>query len=261
MKKYGLPALLGLIGFCVFAVSAQAHMLWLTPDNTSPKPGETVTITIGFGHHYPEGKMEKEGRLKAVYALAPDGSEIECQALSPATYTFTPDQKGTYWLYAAMKPGFVSNTTRGRKLGNKETLENVVSCSAFRMSAITPIRCGDSAWQPAKKNAHELEIMPAGDPETIGKGDTIALKVTFQGKPLAGASISPAAASHEKHDHGHGHDHNHGHAAVETDADGIARVQLTADGPWLFTARHQMPYPKETICDSFAYITSLMLDF
>jgi len=261
MKKYGLLALLGLIGFCVFAASAQAHMLWLTPDNTSPEPGETVTITIGFGHHYPEGKMEKADRLKSVHAIAPDGSEIACQAISPAAYTFTPNQKGTYWLYAAMKPGFVSNTTKGRKLGNKETLENVISCSAFRMAAMTAIRCGEAKWRPAKSEVHELEIIPADNPAVIDKGDTIALKVLFQGKPLAGTTISPTAASHGKHNHGHSHDPNHGHETVETDADGIARIKLTADGSWLFNAKHETPYPNEALCDSFLYITSLTLDF
>lgn len=261
MKKYGFITTLSLLIACFFPLSAQAHMLWLTPDNTSPEPGESVRITIGFGHHYPEGKMEKADRLKSVHAVSPDGSKIECQALTPATYTFTPDQKGTYWLYAAMKPGFVSNTTKGRKPGNKETLENVVSCSAFRMSAMTPIRCGEADWQAAKSEAHELEIIPAENPAAISKGDTIVLKVRFQGEPLAGASVSPAAASHGKHDHGHGHGHNHGHEAVETDADGIARIQLSTDGTWLFTARHQRPYPDEEICDSFAYITSLTLDF
>lgn len=260
MKKYGLITALNLMLFCLIATSAQAHMLWLTPDKPSPKPGETVTVTIGFGHHYPQGTMEKEGRLKRVYAVAPDGGEIDCQALSTSTYTFTPQQKGTYWLYAVMKPGFVSNTTKGRKLGNKETLENVVSCSAFRISAMTPVRCGDSKWRPAKGGAHELEVIPTGDPEAVDKGETIALKVLFQGKPLAGASVTPAASNAEHH-HGHDQGHDHGQDAVETDADGIARIKLTSDESWLFTARHKTPYPDEELCDSFSYITSLTLDF
>jgi len=260
MKKYTLTTALSLMAFFLMAASAQAHMLWLTPDNTSPAPGETVTLTIGFGHHYPQGEMEKAGRLQRVYAVYPDGSEIDCQALSPSTYTFTPEQKGTYWLYAAMKPGFVSNTTQGRSLGNKQTLENVVSCFAFRISAMTPIRCGDGQWRPAKADAYELEVIPADDPAKIAKGDMIAMKVLFKGKPLAGASVIPAAADAE-HPQGHDQGHDHGSDAVETDADGIARIKLTSDGPWMFTARHKMPYPNKELCDTFSYCTSLTFDF
>jgi len=51
MKKYTLTTALSLMAFFLMAASAQAHMLWLTPDKISPAPGETVTLTIGFGHH------------------------------------------------------------------------------------------------------------------------------------------------------------------------------------------------------------------
>ena len=262
MKKYGLVAAFGLIAICLFASSTQAHMLWLSPDNTSPEPGETVTITIGFGHHYPQGKMEKANRLKGVHAISPKGNKIECQRISPATYTFTPDQKGIYWLYSAMKPGFVSNTTKGRKLGNKETLEKVISCSAFRMSAMSPISCGDARWHPAKSGNHELEILPLSNPASIDSGDVIELKVLFQGKPLSGASLSMTGSQHgESHHHRHEHGHHHDHTGVETDADGIARIKLTSDGSWLFNVKHEIPYPNEALCDSFLYITSLTLDF
>jgi len=252
MKNYVFMMIFGLFCFCL-AASAQAHMLWLIPDKPAPDPGETVTLTIGFGHHFPGDKMEKEGRLKRVYAVAPDGSELACQALSPCTYTFTPQQEGTYWLFAALKSGFVSNTTSGRKLGNKQTLENVVSCSAFRMSGMTSIRCGKGEWEQAGGGAFDLELVPVADPAGKKKDDTIALKVMFQGEPLAGASVTPAAA---KSDH-----HHDSPAAVETNAEGRARVKRTGSGPWMFTARHDSPYPKKDLCDSYFYCTTLTLGF
>jgi len=259
MKKYGLMTALTLIVFCLTAAAAQAHMLWLSPDKTTPAPGDSVEITIGFGHHFPHGKMEKENRLKAVYATAPDGSKVRCKALSPSTYTFTPQQEGTYWLFAAMKPGFVSNTTQGRKIGNKKTLENVVSCSAFRLSAMTAIHCGNADWRSAEADAFDLKLMPVSDAADVKKGDTIAIKVLFQGEPLAGASVTPSAAAHS-HDEEGNHGHHGASGEVETNEDGIARVKLDYDGTWMFTARHQRPYPEKDLCDNYSYCTTLTLD-
>ena len=261
MKKCRLILILNLGVVFLIAISANAHMLWLTPESNAVSVGESVQIEIGFGHEYPHGKMEKKGMLASVYAVAPDGTEIDAEATSPSTYTFTPEQEGIYRIYSALKPGFVSNTVSGRKLGNKQSLENVVDCFAYRISAVTAIRCGQSEAGEAKRGNPELDIVPVRDPANLGKGDTLALKVLFKGKPLAGASITPAAAAHHHgggHSHGHGHSHN---ANVETDSDGIARIKLKSDGWWLFTARHQMPYPDRDKCDSYSYSTSLTIEF
>ncbi|MFO7839587.1 MAG: DUF4198 domain-containing protein [Desulfosalsimonadaceae bacterium] len=252
MKKTTMTAVLALCIFCL-AGAAQAHMLWLTPDNSSPQPGETVEITVGFGHHYPQGKMEKKDRLQGVFAVSPDGSQTRCENISAATYKFTPEKKGGYWLYAAMKPGFVSRTTEGRKLGNKETLSGVVSCFAFRLSAMTPLRCGgDADWRTFAGDGPELEIFPSDDPGSLSKGDTLRLKVLFQGKPLADASLTPASAAGEEHS---------GEESVKTNAEGIARVKIDSPGAWIFTASHKRPYTNKELCDFFSYSTSLTLDF
>ncbi|MGM0453927.1 MAG: DUF4198 domain-containing protein [Thermodesulfobacteriota bacterium] len=263
MKKIALSVLSGFMLLCL-AASVQAHMLSLTPGSDAVSVGETVRVEVGFGHEYPHGKMEKEGRLKSVYAVAPDGTEIDGKSLSPSEYTFTPKQKGIYWVYAVMKPGFVSNTTQGRKQGNKQTLEGVLSCFAYRISAVTAVRCGKPSDYTVSNGARALEIFPADDPAGKGEGDTIALKVLFQGKPLAEAPVTPASAAH---DHGHGHGHGDGHGGhghnkpVKTDSDGIARIDLTSGGAWLFTAKHKTPYPDRDKCDSYSYITSLTMDF
>lgn len=254
MKKSAIVTLC-LIVFCFTAVSVHAHMLWLTPGSRAPEPAETVEIMVGFGHHFPQGKMEKQGRLQGVYAVAPDGDRIACKSKSPSLYTFAPEQKGIYWIYTALKPGFVSNTTTGRKLGNKQTLEGVVACFAFRISAATPIRCGDAGGYEPGKGEHKLEIFPVQNPAGLGANDTLDLKVVFEGKPLAGASVvSASAAESGRKEHG-------ASETLKTNARRIVSVKLTSGGPWMFTARHKTPYPDKLECDSFSYSTSLTLDF
>ena len=86
--------LMALICFFAAASAADAHMIWLTPDNNAAKPGDVVTVTLGFGHHFsPDEVMEKEDRMERVYAVSPDGTEIDLKAVTPAKYTFTPGNR------------------------------------------------------------------------------------------------------------------------------------------------------------------------
>jgi uncharacterized GH25 family protein len=265
MKRPARKSVLGLICFFPLFLSAPAgaHMLWLTPSDAAPAPGETVQVTIGFGHHFPKGKMEKKGRLARIHAVAPDGGDVECEPVSAFAYRFTPRQEGTYWLYAELKPGFISSTPTGRQRGSRKTLDTVVSCSAYRISAMTAVRCGGGNWRAPKGGALDLELMPVSDPANTGKKDELAIKVLFQGRPLAGARITPQAAEGSGSRHHHGsHHHSHDSADIlETADDGIARVRPSAGGAWLFTARHKRPYPEPQVCDTYSYSTSLTMDF
>jgi len=227
----------------------------LTPDNHQPKPGETIRITIGFGHHYPQGVMDKEGMVDRVYAVTPEGTQIDAETLSPSTYTLTTATEGTYRLYAALNPGFVSNTTEGRTVGNKKTLSNVVSCFAYRIAAMTLVTCGDKPQENFKKGVLDLEVIPRKDTDGHHDPHTTTLQVFFQGKPLAGAQVMaacsgrPSASEHSEP------------LKTTTDADGMAKIKRTGGGSWLFTARHKLPYPDTDECDEYSYSTSLTLDF
>ena len=71
-----------LAAFCViaFGAGAQAHNLWLNPDNFFPEVGATVEIGIGWGHTYPATRMDQEirdGQLESVQAVDPDGATLD----------------------------------------------------------------------------------------------------------------------------------------------------------------------------------------
>ena len=248
--------LMALICFFVAASAAGAHMLWLTPDKHSPAPGDAVTVTLGFGHHFsPDEVMEKEDRMERVYAVSPDGTEIDLKAVTPSQYTFTPETEGPYAMYATMKSGCMSTTTTGRKMGNRKTLEGVVSCFGFEMSAMTTVRCGGGAGTGFGKEMLTVDIIPQKNPATIKTGDTLPLLVMYQGKPLAGATLSAVGegcklAEDQSWDQ-----------EVETNADGVAQVGISVAGPWLFSVRHKIPYADPEACDDMMYSTTLTLDF
>lgn len=242
--------------FCMTAVTVNAHMLWLTPNTANPRAGQPVQVTLGFGHHFaPDEVMKKADRMAQVYAVAPDGGRIDLEPVNPSTYTFTPKITGPYVIYASMKSGCMSTTTQGRKMGNRKTLENVVSCFGFQMSAITTVTCGPVADAKYAKNALTVEIIPQKKSSQVKAGDRLPLLVLYQGKPLADATLS-AVGRNCKLAEDRSWDQE-----VKTGPDGVANVKITADGLWLFSVRHKIPYSDPETCDDMMYSTALTLVF
>jgi uncharacterized GH25 family protein len=234
---------------------AQAHILWLNASNYAPQAGETIWLEIGFGHTYPRDELMKEGRIERVYAVTPDGRETAAEEIFPAFYKFTPDTQGTHMIVAVLKSGFVSKTTDGRKLGNKKNLTDVVSCFAFRMTAISVITVGPKNHSLPQKTDKILEIQALKNPASLQQGDVLPLRIMFKGKPLAGASFKAACKNCVT-------DKKHSWAQEsESNSQGIVQVRLTSVGPWMFTTTYEVPYPDTDECDNYMYRTSLTIGF
>jgi uncharacterized GH25 family protein len=254
MKRLIFIITLGLI-FTGITSSVQAHILWLNVNNYAPKAGETIWLEVGFGHKYPRDELMKKGRLERVYAVSPDGRETAVEKIFPAFYKFTPKAQGTYMIVAVLKPGFVSKTTDGRKLGNKKNLKDVVSCFAFRMTALAAISVGAKSDFPFPKTDKILEILPLKNPAGLQTGDILLLGTSFQGKPLAGTTLTAFCRDCAT-------DKEHSWAQEsESNSEGIVRIKLTSGGPWMFTTTHEVPYPDPDECDNYLYRTSLTVGF
>ncbi|MDW8143982.1 MAG: tRNA (N6-threonylcarbamoyladenosine(37)-N6)-methyltransferase TrmO [Armatimonadota bacterium] len=103
-------ALLCTIFALLYSGVANAHFLWVTVDNYSPKVGETVTFRIGLGHgdEFPKSDILIPN-APFVEIVKPNGQTFTVE-LSPSEATkewvgrFVVEQKGTYvihaWFYA-----------------------------------------------------------------------------------------------------------------------------------------------------------------
>jgi len=253
MRRWYLIVVMALLPVWI-ATSAQAHMFWLNASNYAPEAGETIWIELGFGHKYPRDEMMKEGRLDRICALDSKGKEWPVEEIFPAFYQFTPKTEGAYQIMAVMKPGFVSKTADGFKLGSKKDFPDAPYCFAFRMSTKTLITVGGKKADVSQQTQNPLEIIAMTSPADLKVGDTLPLKVMFEGKPLAGATVSAVyeGFTEEKH---------HWAQEAETNADGLVQVKLTTKGPWLFTNTHKETYPDKAECDDYSYRASLTLGF
>ena len=159
-----------------------------------------------------------------------------------------------YQIIAALKPGFVSRTADGHKLGNKKDFPDAPYCFAFRMSGKTLITVGDKKAGLSERTKNPLEIVAMTPPADLKVGDTLPLKVMFEGKPLSGASVNAVyeGFTEEKH---------HWTQEAETNADGLVQMKLTAKGPWLFATSHKESYADKAECDDYSYRASLTVGF
>jgi len=252
MKKLNLIITLAIL-LTWIATSAQAHMLWLNASDYTPEAGETVWIEIGWGHKYPRDQVMTEGRLERVYAIDAKGQELPVEKIFPSFYKFTPPTKGAYQIVGKLKSGFLSITTDGHKLGNKKNVSNVVSCFQYLMNAKALIEVGGNKKGFSRQTAEPLEILPLKDPGSLAVGDTLPVKIVFEGKPLAGAKSQCTYTGYEADKE------KHWAVEKESDSKGIVQVQLNSKGQWLFKTSHTTPYPDKSEADEYSYRTSLTI--
>src|SRR5207244_1981178 len=106
------------------------------------------------------------------------------------------------------------------------------------------IHCGgksDETWK--KPFGHRLEIVPLSDPGKVKPGETLGVRLLFEGKALAGVALFAL--------------HREGQKVLKqkltTDTEGQARIKLSHSGPWLIRLVHMRRGgdPAEADWDSF----------
>lgn len=243
---------------CVQVAGALAHMLWLTPHTDRVSPGEPVYIEVGWGHQMPRDQFISSKRLETVFVLDPAGQPVKAEKIFPTIFTFTPQKKGTYLVGAAIRPGFLSITTEGHQLGSRKTVDNVVSCFRFVMSAKTMVQAGDPTTGYQQKSDRKLQIIPLKDPLSLQEGDVLPVQIMFRHKPLTGATLQATHAGHNPEEQGQ-HKNSLWVQQIKTDGKGIASIDISNHNAWMLRVNHKTPYPDKSVSDEYSYATTLTL--
>lgn len=247
-----LIRLIPLFVFCMTSV-AQGHMLWLDPTRNSLKPGETATIDIGWGHSYPGREKLKEESVEGVFAVDSNGRRTQLERIAPARYRFTPRSTGNHTIAVTQKPGFMSTTPDGRRMGNRREHRDAVSCMHFAMSGKTVINVGSKVGEPAGRSRLAFEIVPTGSLEKLKAGDELRLTLYLNGTPLPNTTIKAVDAASAQ-----GKKNSWSQETV-SDAKGVGRIRLNARGQWLVMAHYEKPYQDTNVCDKDMYLATLTL--
>lgn len=255
MKINKLKSILsiGLILGC--AGSAVAHDTWGVMPSYKLKAGQAAEMDVVSSHLFcvpADAKtLVESDTLAQVIFKGPAGDTL---GLASPDKTFksakTFKASGTYLAVAVSKPGFKSKTTDGYKTGTKKDFSDVIECSyseKFAKAIFTVGAAGGKAW--GQELGHKLEIVPLQDPATLKAGDTLQIKVLFEGKPFA-TTVSGTYA-------GFSEEQNTWAYTTSSNKEGIAKIKLVHGGAWLLVVKQKLDYPDKTVADKLAYSAAL----
>lgn len=236
-KKFGALFLL-----LVFSVNAFPHEYWLEPDTFFPAVGDKINLKMYLG----EGlKIEEERPYQAektvlfrhffgkISAAAKNNVDN-----STPFYSYTHGgESGNHmivvernWSYITLEPAKFEDYLRedGMEyiIGERAKLGEASKDGRERYSRFikTLLQVGDKRDNTYKMNSGlRLDITPLENPYSKKVGDSIAFRITFDGKPLAGRTVFADNRDGE----------TISKVKMLTDANGKVSVKLDRKGVWL----------------------------
>ena len=244
---------------------AAAHDYWLVPDAFFVKPGEATALRLHVGDDFVSEKerpFQKKPTLrfdlvrgKKTVDLAPLGAEDK----TPVA-TLTLKDAGTYLVRMDRAPqtieleaekfnkyladeGLDAILEQRRKLGEdkKPGRERYSRC----LKAL--VQCGDTRDDPVPAVGQKLEIVPLANPYTLKAGETLKVRVLFDGKALAGAKVSAHRRAGDKVTT----------QSAQTTAEGEAAFKVDGAGSYLIRLVHMRRCADEDGVDWESYWAAL----
>jgi len=229
------------VGALAFTATAFAHDTWLLPTPVRLQVGQTAVFELTSAMDFPRPEtLVKADRLVAGrIRLAGSTQELRADA-QPKFLRLRAllDRPGvaTAWVESRprtldLKPEEVAHyleevgaaDTVGaewKKSGGKTWRETYVKLAKTYVRVGEPSE--DRSW--AEPLGLALEMVPEKDPTRLKAGETLPLRVFWEGKPIPGLSVGSVGAAP-----GHG-------SLQKTDTEGRVSVLLDRPGSWLLRA-------------------------
>ena len=221
---------------------AQAHETWIMPPAFSAKPGSTLDVLLTTGSLFPAPEFNTQSD-DVVYARLRQRErviELKDRNTQPKTLRLLGPalQEGTAVVYALLPPAEVQlSLTQVAQYFDEIKASAAVRAEwaaqrraqakwteSFTKQARTCIRVAGENVKPVADNGCQravglpLEIVPLDAPFGVKAGQSIRVRLLWQGKPMAGAAVGhivePSADRH----------------FATTNANGVATLKLDAAG-------------------------------
>ncbi|HNX09532.1 MAG TPA: DUF4198 domain-containing protein [Methanothrix sp.] len=200
------------------------HEIWLEKRG---KENGSEELSVMYGHNMrPDGAVNLS-RLQPVL-FNPDGSKglPTLKAIQDKVIMqFAAAADGYYTAYVDMGVAIWSRNNEGYKEGPKFKFKDVTYAGAFHQMAKFIVPVGNAGEFSGKPFHGILEIVPGG--ASCQVGSDAAFTVMYEDKPLVGVDVKAVSKKEGKE-----------MAIVKTDRSGVARIPITAEGEWMFLARH-----------------------
>ncbi|MDO4641445.1 MAG: DUF4198 domain-containing protein [Neisseria sp.] len=253
-------------GLLCAGVSAQAHEVWVNaPANISSQ--DILHADLAYGHDFPHAEKIAEDRIHIFAPLQITGSNGKARNLVQhgENYQYAAPKKlkkGSYVIQATYKPTFWSQDAAG-KWAQKNLAERpeAVSCEQSQMfgKSVVVVDGGEDLATISRPVGQTLEIVPLANPNTLQPGSLFPVQILFQGKPLAGATVTATADTIVVKDLAATHDHREPQAfSGKTDKDGKVNILPLIEGLWKIKATHRAPFDNPKVCGESAIYSTLI---
>jgi uncharacterized GH25 family protein len=239
--------LAGATALFLLATSALAHDYWLEPESFFVAAGEAVAVRLHVGEKLTseeERPFQKKPTVKFQLLWADDALDLAALGREDKTPVarVTPKAPGTYLIalerdarlikldakkfndYLA-EEGLDAILEQRRKAGE----DKAEGRERYRRYLKAIIQAGDKRDDTYKRLlGQKLEIVPRANPGALKAGDALAVRVLFDGKPLAGARLAAHVRAGGKVTT----------QTATTSKEGEATVKLDRAGTWLVRLVH-----------------------
>ena len=234
--------------FLLASGKTDAHDYWMQPNNFFAKPKEKISVRLFVGDVFnpeiergfskkPTTRFELISTGQATIPLLPLGVENK-KPFSELRLA----KGGDYWLVMDRRPRYIKLTAeKFNKYLAHEGLTNILEERrrlkedkkpgleryGRHLKCLLRVGAGDGkTWKEIVKQ--RLEILPLSNPATKKPGDTLNVRILFEGKPLAKAPLFAYNKSVK----------GIGKQALHTNEQGIAELRITGRGTWLVRLVH-----------------------
>lgn len=226
----------------------KGHEIWLEASKIKEK---NVELGLFYGHNMAvDGSPDPKNITPVVY-------DPEKKALKPEIKSkkdehrlkLKAEKNGYYTAVVDLSPETYSNTKKeGYKAGPKSMYKDVVYSGAWHQMAKTVFAVGENGKYKAEALHGILDVVPKEARAKVGKN--VELTVYYDGKKLPGVEVKAVSKKEGKE-----------MALITTDKDGVAKILVKTEGPWMFLVRHRDP--SKGVPDQFdeaVFVTTLVLE-
>lgn len=224
---------------------ALAHDMWLVPPGDS-SVGRPVEVEVSVGMDFPASldAIDPERLTMTVVGSGGESAEVTLRADEGATRTvasFTPTTPGVWMVSAVTRPNRLEleavkfndyllhdglpHVLAGR-MDRGELDRDATERYSKYVKTVVPVSEAHGGDGARAVVGHTLEIVPLADPLAVSVGETLAVRVLFQGKPLERANLCWDHPGNGEDFTGQTWTHEDGRALVPVGKSGLMTLRL-----------------------------------
>lgn len=240
---------------------ARAHTSYLLPNIFTANAENFVTIESSFAEKFfhPEVPVDSED----YHVVLPDGTRAAFETVAKHRQLVILEspmkQDGTYRFTTGVRHGRVGKSAlvdgQWKPVQGDAVPAGATQVRTSQTETVADVyvtRKGPTR-APVDRQIGRLVIQPVTHPSDIALDSGFAVKVLFDGKPLAGQTIAVDRGGAE-------YDEVKFHREVSTGADGGSLLRFDTPGVYVIMTRHRAAAPAGSETDERSYTTSLTFE-